>query len=173
MRKKIAMVVLACSVIVGSQAILFASTAEPGTSSDPVITESYFTTNVATINNKVSTLESKTTTNTSDVSALKNQIAALEAKVNTLTGTSSGLKQEDVNVLLHLSGMNPSKKYGAVNTTDAKLKAEASDSATDILTLPYFAGLDLIDAKDGYIKVKYYNHIGWVKSTDIDPHFLK
>ena len=158
------------AVVLAGQIAFVSAAGSPGSSSDPVVTESYVKAQINAINTNV------------DTSALETRISELEMKVSSLEkavlqlqnnpstpSTGGTVNSADLNLLYHLNGLNIDRKYGATATSGVAVKQSPSDSSKTLVTLNYYAGINLLDASNGWIKISYYDTVGWVKYSDVLP----
>lgn len=184
------------AMIIAGQVAFVSAAGDPGSSSDPVVTASYVqakinaintTTDTSALESRISNLESRLTSTESKLKTVESKlataeskIASLEAAVNELknsnTGSSntgnsstSSVDSKDLNLLYHLNNINIEKKYGATSKSNVAIKQNASDSSKTLATLPYYAGINLIEANNGWIKISYYNTVGWIKYNEVLP----
>lgn len=137
---------------------------------------------LSTVESKLSTTESKLTSTETKLKTVEtklataeSKIASLETAINELKNSNSGssstssVNSKDLNLLYHLNNINIDKKYGATSKSNVVIKETASTSSKTLATLPYYAGINLIEANNGWIKVSYYNTVGWVKYNEVLP----
>lgn len=135
---------------------------------------------LTTAESKLTSTETKLKSVESKLATAESKIASLESAINELKNSNNGssnngssstssVSNKDLNLLYHLNNINIDKKYGATSKSNVAIKESASASSKTLATLPYYAGINLIEAKDGWIKVSYYNTVGWVKYNEVLP----
>lgn len=166
------------TLLIAGQIAFVTAAGTPGSKEDPVVTESYVTAKINAIKPGASV----------DTSALEKRIEDLELKVASLekvvielqnstnnsngsnnSGSTSNVSVSDVNVLYHLVGLNRTYKYGAIAIKNTPLKESPSTSSKTLDTLPYYAGVNIIDANNGWVKIKYYDKTGWIQYKEVLP----
>lgn len=170
MKKSNILALFGATVLAGQIAFVSAA-GSPGSSSDPVVTESFVMSKINAINTNVDTsgLETRISELEMKISSLEKAVLALQNNSSKPSTGGGTVNSADLNLLYHLNGLNIDKKYGATARSGVMIKQSPSDSSKTLATLNYYAGINLLDASNGWIKVSYYDIIGWVKHSDVLP----